>query len=171
MATELHCPSCGKIIKASRKDAGTMSKCPNCENEVYIPTPEDEIEELPLAPEDATDRQREATLQRERRELERMLSREDEGRGKTASGSEQLRGESGPERKITIGEVIVTYLSAMRDSNLARADQAMAVLLKYREESKKLVDRLITDQIPPKALGDIPAAVYHGFLKNLRSQL
>ncbi len=46
------CEHCNHVIKAPRKAAGRRGKCPHCHNSVYIPTPESELDEIPLALED-----------------------------------------------------------------------------------------------------------------------
>ena len=65
MDIELHCEKCGKLIKTSSKEAGKSGKCPYCDSDVYIPMPEQEIEELPLEPEDSAERQREVAWRRQ----------------------------------------------------------------------------------------------------------
>jgi len=156
VSIELRCESCGKRLQAPRESAGKRSKCPACQHEVYIPTPEDEIEELPFAPEDAADLAREASLQAERRRLDRALAHEDG---------------SPPEEAASLQEIVVAFLVAMRDSDLSRADDLLAALRRRQSEAVQAVDRLAADQIPPAEMAGVPPGVYQGFLKSLRSQL
>ncbi|MHC4441675.1 MAG: hypothetical protein ACYTF1_06085 [Planctomycetota bacterium] len=168
MNIELHCEKCGKLIKVSSKQAGKSGKCPYCDSDVYIPTPEREIEELPLEPEDVAERQREIAMQKERLQLERILSKEDAIPG---GASPMKAGPAGEPKTVSIKEIVLTYLVAMRDTNLTRADQALAILLKHKDAARKVVDQLVADQIPPQVMAGVPAGVYQGFLKKLRSQL
>ncbi len=175
MSIEVHCEGCGKLLKAPESAGGKWSKCPACEHRVYVPLPEGEREEIPLAPEDTELYQQEEQLRAERLELDRQLRgetsepAENAGGGAArsrAGGSSSGGGEAqGPEA------LVVDYLLAMRDSNLTRADNALAQLHRERQAAVRIIDRLASDQIPPQRLQDIPPAVYQGFLKNLRSQL
>lgn len=168
MDIDLQCEKCGQHFKASRQDTGKMGKCPHCDNDVYVPTPEQEIEELPLQPEDTTERQREIAMQKERLQQERILFKE----ASRVGGASPVRaGPADRSKAVSVEEIVLSYLVAMRDTNLTRADQALAILLKHRDQASKVVDRLVADQIPPKVMASVPPGVYQGFLKNLRSQL
>jgi hypothetical protein len=189
MSIQLQCENCGKYVKAPREAAGRQAKCPACGHSIYIPNPADEVEELPLAPEDSEDVRREQALLEERRRLDRILSREDRapvegGTGTRPSGSREAAGsrDSGSFRmpaSLTPGgapgqdleELVIDYLGAMRDSDLDRAHEALAHIQRRRDEARRIVDRLAADQIPPPQMTRVPPAVYQGFLKNLRAQL
>lgn len=173
MSIELHCNSCGRLLRVPKELAGKRGKCPACGNGIYIPTPEDEIQELPLAPEDEGDSLREAELQAERRRIDRILARESDeslGNDRPASASQQSSG--GSERKlVTMEDAVISYLIAMRQSDLGRAERWLNLLRQKRAEALAMIDRLASDQIPPNSMSDVPAGVYQGFLKNLRAQL
>ena len=47
----LNCEHCGAGIKAPRSVAGQRHTCPQCGGSVYIPMPEEDIEEIALAKE------------------------------------------------------------------------------------------------------------------------
>jgi len=160
----LNCEHCGAGIKAPRSVAGQRHTCPQCGGSVYIPMPEEDIEEIALAKEDQADLQRERDLDEERRRLDAVLARETDGAEDAAS---RPAASSGSGLKATV----IAYLRAMRDSNLDVADEAMALLLKQRKAARSYVEQLTADQIPPPELAQIPPAVYQGFLKNLLSQL
>ena len=166
MNIELHCEGCGKKLNAPASAGGKRSKCPACGHELYIPLPADDLDELPMAPEDQDDARREAALQAERRALEHALSRE-----KAPAEERRATATAAGAGSRSVEATVIAYLVAMRDSNLPVADAALAELLHQREEARRILDRLITEPIPPARLGDIPNAVYQGFLKNLRSQL
>lgn len=162
------------MLRATSDRAGSRAKCPACGHELYIPVPPEQLDELPLAPEDAADLEREEALQRERRALDRALQREgidlnDAGprrpvfnAGRTSRG----QGEEG-----NVREAVLAYLSAMRDANFDLAAQTLAVLRRQKSEALEVVDQLATDQLPPPSLAGVPPGVYQGFLRNLRSQL
>lgn len=174
----LTCEYCGKAVRAPHELAGKRSKCPACGNSLYVPTPEDEIEELPLAPEDVSDLQHEAALLAERRKLDLLLSHEDKPADDPGSGSGRSGGaDSGAGSTGALDSAnrteraIRNYLAAMRASDLAAADRAMTVLRMQPRTARETIDRMAADQIPPPEVGGLPAGVYQGFLKTLRSKL
>jgi len=175
MAMELACEKCGRTLSISREQTGQQIKCPHCNNDIYIPTPEDEIEELPLAPEEPEEVLRERRLQDERRRIDRILADDDDSgpdsdSTSAASGGPQSRPRAGTGRTSVRG-VVMTYLGAMRDTDLGQAEQALKLLSTRRDDALRIVDELAADQIPPAEMASVPPAVYQGFLKTLRSQL
>ena len=74
MSIELHCPQCGKQIKAPDDAGGRHGKCPYCERKVYIPMPESEIEEIPIAPIDESEVEREKQLRQEAIDLAKSVT-------------------------------------------------------------------------------------------------
>jgi uncharacterized Zn finger protein (UPF0148 family) len=171
MNVDLSCEKCGHPMQFPREQAGRIGKCPRCGNDVYIPTPVDEIEELALAPEDQSEEQRERQLQDERRRLDRILAQErDDQPGGAAAGTASARREKGVGRTSVKG-VVMTYLTAMRDSDLQRAEEALALLATRRDEVLRVIDQLAADQIPPAEMSNVPPGVFQGFLKSLRSRL
>ena len=177
MATKVTCEKCGQPVSVSREQQGGQVKCPHCGNETYVPAPEDEIEELPLAPEDESERQREERLQAERRRIDRILASEegDEAGAGKAGGAPAPHARAprsaGGQGGISVKEVVMRYLTAMRDADLDRADEALSLLAMRRDDALRIVDELASDQIPPAEMSSVPAGVYQGFLKTLRSQL
>ncbi|NLE60451.1 MAG: hypothetical protein GX616_19040 [Planctomycetes bacterium] len=175
MSIELRCESCGKMLRATAERAGSRAKCPACGHELYIPMPPDQLDELPLTPEDSTELEREQALLEERRALDRALSRESIGADEPAP----RRGSQPAPRPTRSGgtgggnarEAVLAYLQAMRDANFDLAAQKLAVLQRQKAEALEVVDQLATDQLPPPNLASVPSGVYQGFLRSLRSQL
>ena len=175
MNIELRCEGCGKMLRATPERAGSRAKCPACGHEFYIPMPPDEIEELPFAPEDAGEAERERALLEERRALDRALERESLG-GEEPAARRGPQPPPRPTRATGTGggnarEAVLAYLEAMRDSNFDLAAQKLVVLQRQKAEALEVVDQLATDQLPPPRLAKVPPGVYQGFLRNLRSQL
>lgn len=176
MASDLTCDKCGKKTSVSRDQQGGQVKCPHCGNETYVPTPEEDIEELPLAPEDESERQREERLLAERRRIDRILASEagddqpSEQAGESPVPPPSARAQSSSGR-TTVRGVVLRYLTAMRDTDLDQADEALSLLATRREDAIRIVDELASDQIPPAEMSNVPPGVYQGFLKTLRSQL
>jgi hypothetical protein len=173
LSIEFHCESCGRLVKAPQDAAGKRGQCPYCSKNVYIPMPEGELEELPLAPDDEGDRRREEALQAERRRLDRILAQQKETpEGEPAPSARHSDAPHTPQpATISLEEAVLAYLDAMRKSDLARADHLLAALQRRSSEARAVVDRLATDQIPPSSMRGVPPAVYQGFLKSLHAQL
>lgn len=168
MGIEFHCSKCGKLIRAPGKAGGQRGKCPYCKESVYIPTPLEEIEEIPLAPIDKADEDREQRLQEETRRLTTAINREEPGKYDTgepssAEGSVPLPRELGP----SVPELVNEYLSAMAESNMDRANAAARQLKKQTAQAKEHVQRLMVDEMPPVDLSSVPIPVYKGFLRSL----
>jgi DNA-directed RNA polymerase subunit RPC12/RpoP len=169
VAVELKCEGCGKTLKAQDDQAGKRSKCPACGHEVYIPMPEDKIEELPLAPQDEQDIEQEQELLQETRDIEHSISQEP---ANTAGKEPHVPSRAGSAATSQdIQSLVIEFLIAMRDSDLDKANSVMPALKQRRDEAIEAVDILANEAIPPDEMGDVPPAVYQGFLKNLRSQL
>ena len=179
---KLHCEKCGAGIQAPREMAGSMGKCPSCNNSMYIPTPEDEIEELPLVAEDTLDLQKEARLQAERRRLDSLLAHEnripDAADGSDAHArTSAATGRSGMAESGAAGsssrteQALHKYLTAVRDSDLDTAERALNVLKLQPRTARELIDRLAADQIPPPEVANVHPGVYQGMLKTLRGKL
>lgn len=181
MTIKLHCEHCGAGVQAPRDLAGGMSKCPSCGNSIYVPTPEDELEELPLAPEDISDLRKEAMLQEERRKVDAMLAGEnrvpgadDEGRSRPQSGGATGGRAAGAQPAAggnRMEAALSRYLVAMRNADADTAERAFAVLNLQPRTVREMIDRLATDSVPPPEMAGVPAGVYQGFLKTLRSRL
>ena len=177
MGIEFHCSKCGKLIRARGTAGGKRGKCPYCKQSVYIPTPPEEIEEVPLAPIDEADAARERRLEDEARRLATELGREEGGKYDTADspGDAPTGGDiaMAPPRdlELDVPTSVNEYLSAMADSDMDRADTVARHLTTHVAQARKYVQRLVVDELPPAELSHIPAAVYKGFLRELVKRL
>ena len=172
---QFHCDSCGKLVQAPPSAAGKRGQCPYCGKSVYIPPPEGELAELPLAPEDSADEQRQAALLAERRRLDHILEQEkaaaDEDEPTAPEGASTPHAASIGPPEDDLEETVIAYLVAFSKSDLDHAESLLPVLQRHRSEVRKIIERLAADQIAPKAMAGVPSAVYQGFLKKLRGQL
>lgn len=173
MSIEVHCDHCGKLLRASDEAAGKQAKCPSCGQEVYVPTPREQIEELDLAPLDEADEKRREEIRRAEHELEDDLRKETRSPPE-AGGSATLPRNLDPLAASTPGELerrVLSYLAAMVEHKL---DEAEAIADKLRAESsaaREAVDRLLKDEAAQDRFHDAPRPVIQGFLRQLRSQL
>ncbi|MCK4660151.1 MAG: hypothetical protein KAV82_11570 [Phycisphaerae bacterium] len=172
MGIEFHCPKCGKQIRAPGTAGGKWGKCPYCKQSVYIPTPSEEIEEIPLAPIDEDAQARERRLEAEARNLTTTLDREEPG--KYAGDESPSPGGSVPlpnEAERDVPRLVHEFMSAMARADVGRADTIARQLKSYAGQAKEYVQRMVVDELPPAELSNIPAAVYKGFLRELLKRL
>ena len=169
---EVRCEHCNHMIKAPKTAAGKRGKCPHCKSSVYVPTPQGELEEIPLAPLEETDASRadsefkavEAELRRQREApAGEKKSRPLSGKpvGKRASAA----------TKVNLNDAIVEYLLAMGDSKLQRADQLLQMLRSDADAAKSKVQQLLVDTLKPSKLVDMPSGLYQGLLRKLQTEL
>ena len=175
MSVELHCPQCGKLIRAPDHSGGKHGKCPYCQRRVYIPLPSDNLETLELAPIDEAEDQREEALKRESTSYAARVAHDvigpppdsDPARTSTVDGVRrpEVAGEV-----IDIGETVERFIVAMRDSKLDDADQAVAELTQAGTRAKDYIQGLMVDEMPPK-IENVPPPLLKGFLKTLLGRL
>lgn len=175
MSIELHCPQCGKLIKAPDDAGGRHGKCPYCERKVYIPTPETAIEEIPIAPIDEEELERERQLRKEALELAKVVTHDKtavpEGESRTRSQAEAVvRETESPGQVVDLSGEVERFVLAMRDSKLDKADQAVASLKRAGARGKDYVQGLMIDEMPPE-FENVPPPLLKGFLKTLLGRL
>ena len=170
---QVKCDHCNHIIKAPRKAAGKRGKCPHCQNSVYVPTPEDELDEIPLAPVDESADERARRLEREAFEVASALRREaaspDDKEPAAAPEAAAARGPATP--AVDVGDAIVEYLRAMQASDLPGAERAARELKAVARAAKSKIQQMMVDSMPPAAVRNMPSGLYQGFLRKLLEQL
>ena len=176
MSIDLHCNHCGKHIRAPDEAGGKHGKCPYCKQDVYVPMPAAEVEEVPLAPLDHDRDRRERELAEEDRQYQAAISHEDRvppekpGRGSSA-GAETAMPLPRPDDVIDVSGLVLRFVLAMTNSKLEQADRIAAKLQPVAAKAKDEVQRLMVDELPPPGLEDVPPALYKGFLKALLERL
>lgn len=177
MSIELHCPKCGKQIRAPDNAGGKHGKCPYCEGRVYIPMPPAAEDEIAIAPLDNDIERREAELRRELIAFETKLAKENK-LAPTPAGEKPRSGDSAGDDELpeVAGEVVdcdaevENFIQAMRDSRLEQAEQAVASLRRAGARARDFVQGALVDEMPPEVPG-VPAPVLKGFLKTLLTRL
>jgi hypothetical protein len=174
MSIELHCPQCEKLIRAPDEAGGRHGKCPYCGRKVYIPMPEDQIEEIPLAPIDESEAEREERLRQEALDVAKSVLRDKStipvDAGDEPVGGSGVRRPEVPGEVVDLGEEVERFVLAMRDSKLDQAEQAVAALKRSGQRAKDYVQGLMVDEIPPE-YENVPLPLLKGFLKTLYGRL
>ena len=174
MSIELHCPRCSKLIRAPDEAGGRHGRCPYCKENVYVPLPAEEGDEIGLAPIDEAEEERIQRLRRESAEYIATVGHEaeppPESDGSGRSGGASVRPPPVPGEAVDLGAEVKAFLAAMRDSKLEEADQAVARLEKAGPRARDYVEGLMLDEMPPQ-VENVPPALIKGFLKTLVSRL
>jgi len=163
---QFHCEHCGRQVKTAREHAGKRGKCPHCHQSVYIPTPSDEIEPLPLAPLDADAEAEARRRQQEAIELARALQEEDVGRGPQGTAADESA-DAGATR-AEVENLVIDYVLAMSAGKLERAEELAGRIRGRMSQAREFIQRITMDELPPQRLAHIPRPLLNGFLKQLR---
>jgi hypothetical protein len=174
MSIELHCPHCGKLIRAPDDAGGKHGKCPSCMHSLYIPMRVADDDLIPLAPVDEDAEQRAQRLHEESSSYAALLDHEPSG----ATAAHETRGpaprpsrpEAPPGEVIDMPALVAKFVTAMRDSKLDEADRIAARLEKAGVRARDYVESLYLDQMPP-TIKDVPPPLVKGFLKALLDRL
>lgn len=171
MAIEFHCEHCGKMIRSANEHAGKHGKCPSCHQDVYIPSPPEELEPLKLAPIDPkleADRQR---LLREGRDLAtRLMKEKDTLPPEPSRPTPAAAPMTDPRLKLDMETLVTEYAICMHDGALDEAEELAREIRKDPKAAEDVMQRITIDEIPPTQLAGIKRPLLLGFFKQLRER-
>ncbi len=167
------CDHCNHVIKAPRRAAGKRGKCPYCHNSVYVPTPQEELEDIPLASDDEASLAKADRLEKEAREVAAAIRREvqeplDAPASQTTGTTESSESRQPP---TNISDAIIRYLLAMQVSDLEKAQAITGELKGSARQAKSKIQQMMVDSMRPQAVRSMPDGLYQGFLRKLLEQL
>jgi len=165
---KFHCGKCGKLIKAPDEAGGRRGKCPYCQQSVYIPSPPEEIDDIPLSPIDEGDVQRRDKLTNEADELLADIGRDDEG---VPDEAPAVGGGAATTGGADLSHLILQAVQALQASELDRLDQVIAQLKRQGGQANARVQAMILDELPPAEFENCPTALYKGFLRTILEKL
>ncbi|MBK9127547.1 MAG: hypothetical protein IPM13_07070 [Phycisphaerales bacterium] len=167
MPIEFHCNHCNHLIRAGSEHAGKRGKCPHCKNSVYIPTPSEEIEIIPLAPIDPDEERRRKQGQEETRRITQTIRSE---RGEVPEVRRETVGEASGDVRLPVDveTLVLEYCLAMAGGKLDEAADFATEIRANRKRADEVISRLMMEELPPMKLSKIPRAVLMQFLKQLR---
>lgn len=164
MAITFVCECCKKKINAPDEAGGKWGKCPSCGFKCYIPLPPAEgEEEIGLAPIDENDETQYKELMRETYHITEELLHEIEDSGEA--------GHAATIDEKVLAVRIVKYLSLMANGSLDEAANAATKITPYKAQTKKILEKMLSDEIPEPELANVPAKVLTGFIKNMLTRL
>ncbi len=178
MPIEFRCEHCNKEIRAPENTAGRTGKCPHCKGLNYVPLPEDEVGELPLAPLDRDEEVRRGRAAAEDMALQWKLLHErsapDDPRSRnparSATASRPASAFAGSSRRSLTAQ-IVSYVENLSQGKLAEADQLSRELGSHKTEVGKILDEMMSEDLNGYGLPTLPRPVLVGFLKQLRVKI
>lgn len=169
MSIELHCPQCGKLIRAPEDAGGKKGKCPYCKRSLYVPLPPDELDAIPIAPVDPDEEAREAELRREATSYAAAITKatdSDPAESARSTGAAS----AGYAETVDVTTEVVAFVTAMRDSQLDDADRIVEKLKKTGTRARDHVQALLVDEMP-LGVDDVPQPLARGFLQTLLDRL
>lgn len=181
MAIEFHCNHCGRLVRAPDEAGGKKGKCPTCQNILWVPMPDNAVEEFDLAPVDEQEERKKRQMEEQARATERQLLKEKQAaaEGATPSRSEADRPSPPPpppvmgaaETAEDMEFLVVEWVRSMADGDLGDADRSMMQLQKNKAASKQAAQKIALIEPPPPGLQDVPRPVLNRYFKMLRDQL
>ncbi len=167
------CEHCNHAIKAPLKAAGRRGKCPHCHNSVYIPTPQSELDEIPLELDDEDTRAAAERLKKEAMEIAAALGRETKEvpRPTVIPHQESPAPQKTALNATEINDLIIRYLLAMQVSELERAETLTVELKGAARQAKSKIQQMMVDAMRPEAVRSMADGLYQGFLRKLLEQL
>jgi phage FluMu protein Com len=166
MPISFRCEHCGKKIEAPDAAGGKRGKCPYCKGSCYIPSPAAEEEVLDLAPEDdSAERKRKAELDALHRQERALIA---EMTGETAGPAAEAAEASTPD---DFHGAVVQYCLDLAKGDLTGAGNRVTEMRRLKRTAVAAVDDFLTGKVKEPALNAIPAPVWQGFLKQLKSEL
>ncbi|MCA9243938.1 MAG: hypothetical protein KDA32_08300 [Phycisphaerales bacterium] len=170
-AIEFHCEHCGKHIRAPHSAGGTHGKCPSCHQDVYIPTPDDELAPMDLAPMDESEERRVSRLIEEERQLtHELLHERDVKRPGDKTPPKPPTRPASEEPLLSdhdLEHLAGEYVAKMAAGRLAEAEKLAATIRRHGARAKPIVEHLMADELPPVGAESVPRPVILGFLKQL----
>ena len=166
MAITFRCEHCRRDITAPDGAGGRRGKCPFCQKSMYIPSPVDEDDVLPLAPiDEEAERRQKADAQAALKQDLALLDASDDG---SATPPLEHRENLAPE---DLKHFVINYCLDMAGSNLDRVPLHLAKLKRFGSLGRQAVDDILADEMLDPALSSMPEQLAQGFLKQLREEL
>jgi hypothetical protein len=168
MMIEFHCTHCDKLVRTGAEHAGKYGRCPFCHQSVYIPTPSDQLEPLPLEPVDQAAEEEQQRLVRETRDLTLQILSEKERLPDIGPASPTGSTMDVLPPRVDVETLVIEYALCMAEGDLAAAEELAAEIRTNMAAAEAFMQRLTLDEIPHPRLARIPRPVLVGFFKQLR---
>ncbi len=170
MVIKFHCEKCGKKVTAPDDAGGKRGKCPSCKQKIFIPMPEEQLKEIPLAPEDPQEKKRKEQLEKERLLAQQALLDDQK--------VPEIDAPPPPENVlpldddsligiIPLEDKIQQYIILMARGSLADADALADEIVREGKKAKQAVEKIASQELIHPELKDVPQTVISGFFRKL----
>jgi hypothetical protein len=167
MAIEFQCHHCGNKVKTSEEHAGKRGRCPHCKNSVYIPTPSEALDIIPLVPIDEEHEREKEQLAADAQNLSQQIRSDKTNVPEDTSDIPMPEPTATSGLKPDVETLIIDYVLAMAEGNLDEAEDYAKDIRANMDEAEEIIERISNDDIMPRQLHRVPRAVMIGFLKQL----
>jgi len=175
MAISFHCQHCGKQIEAPDGSGGRWGRCPGCHGKVYIPTLDQDVQDLKLAPLDESEEYRRRQMMAETFAITEEILKE-----KSTPITEDQTPTQLPDALVMplprmsdaeLADEIVRYLRMVSDGDLEKAEMSCDIIVAHGKQALDILDRIALSQIPDQRLAGIPPHVLSGLIRDLRAKI
>lgn len=183
MPIVFHCEHCDKKISAPDEFGGKAGKCPHCQQRVFIPSPPDQLEEIPLAPEDPNEERHRLQLLRETFKVQQQLNEHKEAPEQPGSQTPAPAGgalpfsdtdddlgfasSTGRASDANITSLVEQYLVLMAKGSLDAATERADQIAAAGPKAKRVVEQMAMQDILEPSLANVPPSVISGYFKKL----
>ncbi len=137
-----------------------------------MPTPSDELEEIPFSSDNDEALAKADRLEKEALEVTAAIRREKDETPSAARPEPDPPATATPPPPVTdITRSICRYLQAMQVSELERAEGIVEELKGSARQAKSKIQQMMVDAMRPDEVRGIPDGLYQGFLRKLLEQL
>jgi len=164
MSIIFHCEHCGKKIEAQNSAGGQWRKCPACKNKIYVPRIVHD--EIPLAPIDETEDEKQKRLMAETYKLTQDILHERE-----TPNFDLVTTTPAPMSNDELAKTIITYLRQMAGGSLDQAQKTAEIIIPFGRRALEALDKVGLSDIPEPELADIPQRVLAGLIRTLRARI
>jgi DNA-directed RNA polymerase subunit RPC12/RpoP len=175
MAITFHCQHCGKKIEAPDGSGGRWGRCPACNGKVYVPSLDEDVDDLRLAPLDEADEQKRRPMLAETFALTSQILQEKTvpiPDDQTPTQPDDSLVMPLPRMSDTeLQEEIIGYLRMMADGDLEKAQLSSDIIVAHGRQAIAVLDRIALSQIPDKRLAAIPPHVMSALIRDLRTKI
>lgn len=170
MAIVFHCEHCGKKVSAPDEAGGRRGRCPRCSQYVFIPSPPEQLEEIPLAATDPDEERRRRAMREEELRLQRELYEHREApETPPAAPGHPSEDDALPFQvsDVPLAELVPQYLLHMAKGELELAENLEQRIIARGSAGRKAVEQLAMQDVMHPQLASIPPTVISGFFKRL----
>ena len=170
MTIIFHCEHCGMKVSAPDEAGGRRGKCPRCTQHVFIPSPKENLDEIPIAPPDPTEESRRKELRMEELRLQQELQEHQDSTNAPQPKPEKTSETKPASPEANIRAMVDQYILYMSKGNPESAEPICQKILTGGNKSLKIVEEMAMQDLPSPQLANIPQNQISSYFKKLLSR-